>query len=457
MISAPTLAAVFITVTAAAETEPALRVVTLPDALSIAKQKQPRLAEAQARVRQAAFAVDRVSAQWLPKAGASAQIFAASENNTTATYAGRSVLDIPRIGSGKVTTDPNWTPYGSTFVGIGALQEVFDFGRIGLERDSAQSHLDATKFGEQAEWLEVSALVELAFLSTRSGHSLVDSANDALQRAKLHQEFTRAGVTSGVRAQVDLLRAEAEVARAEVVLARAEAGLQQSQAVLGAAIGLTESVDAKGDEPVTPPPAGLDQLLQQAEQQYPRLSQVRKDAESAQRYAKFQGSLWRPDLGLTAGLNTRAGGGPPSSGTTPWGSGWAPIVPNWDVGLVLTWPVFDPVQLKRADEATARAEELTAVSSEAQLQLLSSVRQAYLAATTAREVLSRVERQRDAAVAASEQADARFKTGLGSTLELLEAESFRSEAEIQLVLAKFELARASSALQRTVGIPAGEK
>jgi outer membrane protein len=188
----------------------------------------------------------------------------------------------------------------------------------------------------------------------------------------------------------------------------------------------------------------------------PRLAQVRAEAESAQRYAKFQGSLWRPDLGLTAGVLSLAGGGAPSSGPVPYGNGWLPVVPNWDVGLVLTWPVFDPVQLRRADEYQARADELVAVSAEARQQLLANVRQTYLAATTAREVLTRVERQRDASVAASEQAEARFRTGLGSTLELLEAESFRAEAETELVLAQFDLARTSSALRRSIGIPAGE-
>ena len=48
------------------------------------------------------------------------------------------------------------------------------------------------------------------------------------------------------------------------------------------------------------------------------------------------------------------------------------------------------------------------------------------------------------------QADARFKAGLGTSVELADAEGLRTEAEIQLVLGEFELARARAAFGRTI-------
>ena len=56
----------------------------------------------------------------------------------------------------------------------------------------------------------------------------------------------------------------------------------------------------------------------------------------------------------------------------------------------------------------------------------------------------------EAAVANYAQADARFKAGLGTSVELADAEALRTEAEIQLALGKFDLARARAQLGRVI-------
>jgi len=59
-------------------------------------------------------------------------------------------------------------------------------------------------------------------------------------------------------------------------------------------------------------------------------------------------------------------------------------------------------------------------------------------------------RSLDAAVANYAQADARFRSGLGNAVELADAEALRTDAEIQLALGSFELARARAALGRAI-------
>ena len=54
----------------------------------------------------------------------------------------------------------------------------------------------------------------------------------------------------------------------------------------------------------------------------------------------------RPTLYATGSVNGRAGGSPPNSGPL-LGNGWAPIVPNYDVGVVLR------VAVDRADVGPA--------------------------------------------------------------------------------------------------------
>ena len=55
-----------------------------------------------------------------------------------------------------------------------------------------------------------------------------------------------------------------------------------------------------------------------------------------------------------------------------------------------------------------------------------------------------------AGVANYDQADARFSGGLGNAVELADAEEVRTQAEIQLALGTFDLARARATLGRIV-------
>src|SRR2546421_173108 len=57
-----------------------------------------------------------------------------------------------------------------------------------------------------------------------------------------------------------------------------------------------------------------------------------------------------------ATISGRAGGSQPSgNGEAANYNGWVPYVPNWDVGVVFAWPLFDGTV--RAREGASRAHE----------------------------------------------------------------------------------------------------
>ncbi len=159
----------------------------------------------------------------------------------------------------------------------------------------------------------------------------------------------------------------------------------------------------------------------------------------------------RPNLFLSGALSGNAGGGSPSSGDAAPDHGLLPLVPNWDVGLVLSWPLFDATAVARADKArlveNADREESNAVWQ----RIVASVEQAYVEAEAARDSLPVLRHTSDAAVANYEQANARFEVGLGNAVELADAEELRTDAEIQLALGTFDLARTRAVLSRLAG------
>ncbi|MBC7018135.1 TolC family protein, partial [Salmonella enterica] len=74
----------------------------------------------------------------------------------------------------------------------------------------------------------------------------------------------------------------------------------------------------------------------------------------------------------------------------------------------------------------------------------------YVAFDVARAAIPGLQRAAEAARGNYAQAEARFRSGLGTSVELADAEALRTDAEIQVALGQFQLARARSELGRAI-------
>lgn len=428
------------------------RAMTLGDAIAYAKAHQPAVRAATARIAaQKAFA-DVPRAQWLPRFGATGQVFEATANQTTASYVTPALPDLPRIGGTRATSKGSFKPYASTLVGVGGNQEIFDFGRIAAQSAAADALVAVERQRAATATLDVTFNVEEAYFAVFTAKSVVKASDDAYERSRVHRDLAQAGVKSGLRPPIELTRAESELAKLDIGRIRARGNLSTSQAVLAAVVG---APDPALDIAATPPsPAempSLDEALRQAAGRDPRLLEALAQLQAEEARTRAISAELRPDISLTATLTGRAGGAEPSGNGTPAnGNGWIPNVPNWDVGVVLTWPLFDGVVMARKNASRAqeqvRREEIGLVRQEE----AAAIREAYVAVQVARAALPGLQRAVEAARANYEQADARFKAGLGTSVELADAEALRTDAEIQLALGEFELARSRAVLGRTI-------
>jgi outer membrane protein TolC len=112
--------------------------------------------------------------------------------------------------------------------------------------------------------------------------------------------------------------------------------------------------------------------------------------------------------------------------------------------------LFDPI-INARRHASRVAEDIQ--RSEIDLvrqQVVASVEQAYVAVSVAREALPSLQHELEAAQANYAQADARFKAGLGTSVELADAEALRADADIRLAIGVFDLAKARAAFGRAI-------
>jgi outer membrane protein TolC len=432
------------------------RAMTLEQALAYAHAHQPAIRAALAEVK-ARMAEARVpSAQWLPTVGFSAQAYGMTANNSTGTYLQTSSLDVPRIGgtrSPSSFSQATLSPYAATFVGLGVEQELFDFGRIGAQRAAADALVDAQRRSADAARLDVDFGVEESFFSVYAAKAIVVASDQAYDRARVHRDFAKRGVDAGLRPPIELTRAEADLARFDVGRVRARGALAIAQNVLAAAIGAPDpAIDVSGAAPAVPDTPSLAEALSLAEARDPVVARAVAQLRAAEKTTHAIGAELRPDLGVTGTMSGRAGGAPSTTAgyTTPVGDGWLPVIPNWDVGVILMWPLFDGAIAARRDASEAteqvRRDEIEA----AHLREATNVRQAYMQVQVARSALVALENQVAAVRANYEQAEARFRSGIGNAVELADAEAVRIDAEIQFAIGEFAVAQARAALGRAI-------
>lgn len=433
-------------------TAPAPRALPLMAAIKYAREHQPRVRAALARL-EAQRAEARVpGAQWLPSAGVTAQLFAATANNTTGTYANPGFIDIPRIGGTRGVATGTFRPYPSTIAAAGVNQELFDFGRIAAQTAAADARTDVERERTRAVDLDVTFDVEEAYFAVWVAKAIVKASEDAYERSRVHRDLAQRGVEAGLRSPIELTRAQAELARLDIGRIRAHGGLSAAQTTLAAAVGVDDAALDAADPPREPPdlPA-LEHAFKQAAAADPRLREAIAQLQAAEARTHAIDAEARPSFELTATVSARAGGALPSgNGEAAKLDGWVPNVPNWDLGVVFTWPLFDANVNARAEAARsderARSEEIAEVRHDQ----VAAIRLAYATVVVARTALPGLQRSVDAALANYAQADARFKAGLGTSVELADAEGVRTDAEIQLALGNFELARARAELGRTI-------
>jgi outer membrane protein len=427
-----------------------LPALSLQEAIDYARLHDLSLKSAKARLAAAELQAEAPGAAWYPTVGVGAQVLVGSANNWTGLALPGRGFDMPRVGATQSNTF-DFKPYGSTAVGVGINQTVYDFGRIAAQ--GALQRAMAVSEKERARNAEIQSvfLVEESFVAVLTAKAVLRSAREAETRARAVREQAAAQVASGMRPQGHLARAEADLARYEAAVVRSGSSVAIAQSVLAAAIGHTAAkVDAKDEAPRTTELPSMSMAVAKAKKDSPRILAKLAELDAEQASARSISAETRPQLGLSASFSGRAGGATSSTkGVVPLeGAGFLPYVPNYHVGLVFSWTLFDAsvnARVKVADaRASARAEELQQVNQEETLR----VHRAYIDYQAARDTLAPLTKAVTAARTNVDQLTAGYAAGLGTSVELASGVSILVEAETQRAIANFGLMRARAEIAR---------
>jgi outer membrane protein len=409
---------------------PAAGVLTLDDALGRAAA-HPRMAEVRAAASQASARVDEARAGYLPSANAVATYLPAQAQAV-------STLDAGGIASFRETVSPFYA------TGIVVTQPIWDFGRTRGQVRAASLAEDASTSDLGAARKDVELSVKSAYYAALAAEELVRVAVDAEKQMQDHLALAKASFEVGRRSPFDVARAEVDVAAARIALIQAESGVAQARSALAAAIG--EDIGAAAL--ALPPQRATDDLPPQkaadlALAQRPELAAVDLRLGSQRAAVSAASSSWYPVVNAVGQLGW--------SGTNLTG-----LSDNraWQVGVTVTMPLLSGgADLARVRQQQAAFAQLRSQRETLALQIRSEAEQAALAVSEARARQSAADVLQKQAQDNLVLAEGRYQAGVGSIIELSDAEASLTASRAQRVRAGYDLATARARLERAVGVP----
>ena len=117
---------------------------------------------------------------------------------------------------------------------------------------------------------------------------------------------------------------------------------------------------------------------------------------------------------------------------------------------MVTIPFLDGVVDARKEASHTKEEVARALLDVRRAEEIGAIEQAYRALQVAQATIPALEHALAAAKINYTQADARFKGGLATSVEVADAEAVLTDADIQLALGRFELARARALFGRAI-------
>ncbi|MCL2725675.1 MAG: TolC family protein [Polyangiaceae bacterium] len=404
-------------------------VLHLADAVSLALSNQPALRQARAQTVAASGRTVQVRSAFFPQLTgvASYQLL----YNTSSTYARGGAT-----GTGGTTPTPTGTSSTIGYFSLGgtASQLIWDFGQTYNRYRAANEAESSYEASEKTSELTVVANVRRAYFSARAQKDLVDVARDALENQQRHLIQIQGFVAAGTRTEIDLAQTLTDVANARVTLINAQNAYDVARAQLIQAIGggAATNFDVANDEipPVDGEELPTEQLVARALEARPEILALERQRQSLHLTTKSLSDNYWPSLSASA------------SGAYA-GTSLDSLNPAWSIGATLSWPFFQGGLTKgQVREAEANEDAARASIDTEKLQVRFDVEQAQLSLRAAKIVKDAAEETLRNARAQLRLAEGRYTAGVGTIIELGDAQITFTNAGAQVVQAKFQLSSA---------------
>lgn len=321
------------------------------------------------------------------------------------------------------------------------IQPLYTSGLNEARINLARLGVDTNRLDWQNRRRQVALTAQEAYFNVMKAQALQNVAQQSLDAANEHWRLARARFNAGAAAQFEVLRAEVEVANITQNLIDAQNGVELAKAALRNVLALEPDVDIvlEGPGETLEYEGNLPDAIQEALRNRPEVQQAQTAVKAAQTNVRVQKASDGVTISLIGGYDFQKATGLGSD-------------KSWRVGLGLSKPLFDGGQARastRQAEAALEKTRLAAEQVEDAIEL--EVTQAVLGVNAARQKLKTTQTTVEQAVEGLRIAQLRYENGVGTQVEVLDAQVALTAARTNNVNAQYDYQVALARLWNAMG------
>jgi outer membrane protein len=420
--------------------------LTFKDAVQRASERYPSIRVSRDQVNEASASVQLARTAFLPRVDGIAQVNRATTNNVFGLLLPNPV--IPPISGPQIDGSQTRNVFG-TAVGVLVSWEPFDFGRRQADVDAVAATRARAEATVARTKLDVAAAAADAYLTALAAEQAVAAAKAGIVRNKEFEKIIEALTKADLRPGADLARIQAESILVETQVVRAEQSVAQAKALLEQYVGSpVKALDGTAflkAEPAAGAAAGINAT-------HPQLLEQQRSIEEIIARMKAIDKGWYPKLSLQGAAFGRGSGARVNGPYAGGGYGLYPDHGNWAVGFTAILPLMDYKALRARKEIEAQRQTREASRKEMiERELSGRLAQAQAQLDGARRIAVLAPRQVASLQSVLTQTQARYRAGLGTLLEVADAQRQLTQAEIDAALAQLSVWRADLAVAHTRG------
>ena len=399
-------------------------ILTLAKVVAITRQNQPALIAARGNVNASQSRVGQARAPYYPQVNGSGSYDRLSPGGTM--YG---------------LTDNN--SYNRMAVGLSASQMICDFGKTTTKVEIQKTNLDSARADLNAADDSAVFNAKLAYYNILKIARNTVVATETVKQFEEHLAQAKGFFEAGTKPKYDVTKAEVDLSHAKLVQIQVENNLRLARVILNNAMGLPDAPDYKLEDTLT-----SDKFTLPFEQALGMALNYRPDLKAL--VLKKQAALQSVDLARKGDAPYLSG----NAGTAYTGDGDT-NGQEWNAGVALNIPIFNGhLTRHQIDEAKANADILAANVTTLQQAIHKEVQQSYLNLQEAEERIATTKLAIQQAEENSTIASGRYSAGVGSPVEVTDADILLVQAKADHNQALYDYRIAQTSIEQAIGIVA---
>jgi outer membrane protein TolC len=410
---------------------PTGQLLTISDAVRIGLENHPRIKSANERIGSQQAVLGQQTAAYYPTMSLGNTYKTSQSNNAAG----------PNVASESYTSEANFNLI------------LYNFGRREANVQSARETLDATKQDYATTSQDIALAIKTAYYVYLGNQAIVNVRKETVRSRELLVRQARGFFEVGTRAKIDVARAEANLYSAQADLIAAENGVKIAWVTLRNAMGsprLPEQPVAEDSPEVefSMNLAGARNVAYEARTELKSFEAQRRSSDQLIAEARRR---HLPELAFEASYG-RSHKSNEEQKDPKRTLNTFPLQPTWSVQLSFNIPIFDGFRTTNRVEETLHNYYRVRADEEDRRQLIAlEVEQSYLRVVETQERIKATESAAKASKENLDLAQGRYQVGVGSIIEVTDAETLYTDAQTTYVRTVYEYKIADAQLARAMG------